>query len=163
MIGVRRLRAVAIMLAAAIVTIAMWTSPPSAHAAGVQCLRQAAVPSAPAGAIVLARSLSSTASGPNVVVIPVGSSWTPTTCPASAIVAAPTTISVGSGAALVFQGPSFPDSYTNTWVTSWGAVDVTPSDPAPDIDPGGPSPWTPTEVDAITPQASLNSYQSCRA
>ncbi len=110
---------------------------------------------------MLARPLSSTASGPNIVVIPAGGSWTPSVCSASTVVSAPRTISVGTGAALVFTGPNFPDGY-GPWVTSWGAINVGPNDPAPNIDPGGPSPWTPTEVDAITQQASLTTYQSCR-
>ena len=121
----------------------------------VQCLRQAAAPPpAPPGGVILARPLSSTPSGPNVVVIPAGASWTPAVCDASSVVSAPATISVGAGAALVFKGPG--------WLTSWGAVDVGPGDPAPNIDPGGPSHWKPTEVDVIKQVASLDTYQSCR-
>ena len=78
------------------------------------------------------------------------------------MVSAPRTISVGQGAALVFQGPGFPDEGIPKWVSSWGAVDVGPGDPAPNIEPGVPEGWTPNEADAVTPQASLNAYQSCR-
>jgi uncharacterized protein YjbI with pentapeptide repeats len=121
----------------------------------VQCLRQAAAPPpAPPGGVILARPLSSTPTGPNVVVIPAGASWTPAVCDGSSVVSAPATISVGAGAALVFKGPS--------WVTSWGAVDVGAGDPAPNIDPGGPSHWKPTEVDVIKQVDSLDTYQSCR-
>ena len=138
----------------------MWAPP--AQADLDLCLRQATPPTAAAGKVVLARPLSDVASGPNIVVIPMGSSRPPANCNPQSVIGGPRTISVGAGAALVFDGPGFPDRGIPSWRSPWGAVDVGPNDPAPNIDAGAPEPWTPTKAFVVPAQQSLTEYQSCR-
>ncbi len=136
-------------------------SPAGAAGGGVQCLRQQTPPTPAPGGAVFARPITGGGSDPNVVVIPASASWTASgSCAGSAAAAQvmthPTSIMVGSGAAVLLKDQPAGLS------SAWGAQDVTADDPAPVLFPGR-NDWTTTEADVVDQSYLLNVYNSCRA
>jgi uncharacterized protein YjbI with pentapeptide repeats len=138
----------------------------------VQCLHQQTPPAPAPGEAVIARKADADSSAPNVVVIPLGSSWTATSCAGddqaavAQLMTHPTSIQVGAGAALLFDnhpaspgppGRPLPDLYS-----PWGARDVSFGDPAPVLFPGRPN-WVTTQADVVDPEYLLEVFSSCQS
>jgi len=129
---------------------------------GVACRRDATVPDPPPGGAVFARPMRDTASGPNVVVIDAGQTWTAGSCPgadqaAAEVIAHPRAIQVGDGGAvLLTQVANARRTYS-----AWGAADVGFEDPAPDLFPDNPD-FRPTQAQTVKPEFLLDNYGSCR-
>jgi uncharacterized protein YjbI with pentapeptide repeats len=97
------------------------------------------------------------AHGDNVVVIPRGSSWTPSGPCASAgtVMDRPISITVGEGAALLLKGQ---DSHGAPLTSLWGAAT---DKSRPDLYP--PGGWAKTtEARAVDPKYLLKEFDSCR-
>jgi len=129
---------------------------------GVACRRDDRVPDPPAGGAVFARPLDAGGDGPNIVELDRGATWSvSSSCPAdqrdaaAKVMSHPRTIQVGAGGAVLL------DDEAGYGLSAWGAVDVSPDDPAPELFPGRPG-FAPTEVDAVKPESLLDNYYSCR-
>jgi uncharacterized protein YjbI with pentapeptide repeats len=125
-----------------------------------ECMRTATPPPAPPGGAVFAGPLDAGSSDPNVVVVPAGSTWTPTsTCwntqAAAQVMTQPTSISVSPGAAVVLHDSA------HGLVSLWGAQDVPAGDGAPVLVPGR-SDWTTTQAVVESATSFLSEFQSCR-
>lgn len=153
------------MLVTAVVAVSLIAGRPAVAAGDpppVDCMRTQTPPKPPPGGAVVAGPLKSGPS-PNVVVIPAGASWTPTGFCASAEVAMahPSSIEVGAGGALLFQGTgTYGRGNTFPLTSAWGAADDA-SDPV--LYPPSPERWTrTTEIRAMEPRHFLDQFESCR-
>jgi uncharacterized protein YjbI with pentapeptide repeats len=128
---------------------------------GVACRRDASVPDPPPGGAVFARPIGETASGPNVVVIDAGQTWSVSSCPGAdqaalaELMTHPRAIQVGAGGAVVLRDQPKARS------SAWGARDVSFDDPAPVLYPQDSATWKTTNAQAVTPVWLLNNANGC--
>ncbi|HTT92429.1 MAG TPA: pentapeptide repeat-containing protein, partial [Acidimicrobiales bacterium] len=129
---------------------------------GVACQRNTTAPSPPTGGAVLSRPIGDAASGPNILMIDAGVTLTVSSCggadqaAVAELMAHPRTIEVGPGGAVLLTQPA------RSLYSAWGAVDVGPDGPAPDLFPGRPE-FSPTQVQAVKPSFLLDKFGSCRS
>jgi uncharacterized protein YjbI with pentapeptide repeats len=128
---------------------------------GVACRREADPPDPPPGGAVFARPIRDSASGPNVVVIDPGQTWTAGSCPGAdqaalaEVMTHPRSIQVGPGGAVVLRDQPKARS------SAWGARDVSFDDPAPVLYPQDSATWQTTNAQAVTPVWLLNNANGC--
>jgi uncharacterized protein YjbI with pentapeptide repeats len=128
---------------------------------GIQCLHAQTPPVPGPGEAVFSQPAGDNAHV-NVVIIPVGSRWTNTTCPdGNAVMSHPTSIKVAAGAAVLLED-EFSLQIGNRAVLNryspWGGVDST----SPVLFPAG-SGWETTAADVVSPSYLFQVFGSCRS
>ncbi|WP_200892214.1 pentapeptide repeat-containing protein, partial [Methyloterricola oryzae] len=128
--------------------------PPSAYAAGTECIQSATPPPPPdRGAVLWSPPDGST--GPNTVIIVEGQPVTDTNC-AFTTINTPHVITVAPGVALQLTG-------ADGKINPWGAVNVTQNDPIPDFTVNDPNGFfTVTKVEVIDAATLLGNSSTCR-
>jgi len=129
---------------------------------GIQCLHTPTPPAPGPGEAVFSQPAGDN-NHVNVVIIPLGARWNQNTCPdGNAVMARPTSIKVGAGAAVLLEDEhsASTDRGVLNRYSPWGGADS--GDTPPVLLPGG-SGWDTSAADVLSPQYLFQVYGSCRS